>query len=115
MFQRRIGIGRTRPLRETILTLLNSGLWSMEEIACGYRVNPETIQAVLDGTQERVHLPPPERNAAAKAKLTEDDVREARRLYEAGGVTYQKLGERFGVHYTAIMRAVKRTNWKRID
>ncbi len=49
-----------------------------------------------------------------RRKLTEDDVREARRLYAAGGVTYKQLGERFGVHRFVITVAIKGQTWKHV-
>lgn len=48
------------------------------------------------------------------SKLTDDDVREARRLYAAGGTTYKQLGERFKVHRFAITAAIKGQTWKHV-
>lgn len=50
-----------------------------------------------------------------RSVLTENDVREIRRLYAQGGVTYEALGKRYGVHYTTILYAVTRKTWKHID
>jgi hypothetical protein len=41
------------------------------------------------------------------AKLTPDQVREARRLYAAGGISYPKLAERYGMHWRTLRRVVR--------
>ena len=48
------------------------------------------------------------------AKLTEDDVREIRRLYATGQFTQQDLALRFGVSYQTISDIVRRHTWKHI-
>lgn len=47
-------------------------------------------------------------------KLTEDDVREMRRLYAEGGWSYSQLGKRFGVNTSAAYKVVKRLLWKHL-
>ena len=47
------------------------------------------------------------------AKLTDNKVREARRLH-AAGETYHALGQRFGVDRKAIERAVKGLSWSHV-
>lgn len=47
-----------------------------------------------------------------KAKLTEDDVREIRRLYVRGVVGYRSLGQRFGVTAMVVKAIVTRRTWK---
>lgn len=49
------------------------------------------------------------------SKLNEDKVREIRSLYAAGGTSYSKLGEQFGVDFTMIALIVKRKNWKHVQ
>jgi hypothetical protein len=49
-----------------------------------------------------------------RAKLTEDDVREIRRL-RAGGRTIVSLGEQFGVTHNMISRIELRKAWTHID
>lgn len=51
-----------------------------------------------------------ERNGSAK--LTWDQVREIRQLYEIGSTSYGKLGAQFGVHQSTISLIVKRKKWK---
>ena len=45
------------------------------------------------------------------ARLTWDEVREIRRLYERGGISQQGLGDAFSVKQTAISRIVRRVTW----
>lgn len=45
------------------------------------------------------------------AKLTEDKVRRIRKLYAAGGYTYQSLADEYGVSGSAIHNAVIGRNW----
>lgn len=44
-------------------------------------------------------------------KLTEVQVREIRRLYAAGGVTYKELGEVYGVHFVCVGAIIRRVTW----
>ena len=50
------------------------------------------------------------------AKLTENQVREIRNLYQKGvrGFGQQALGQRFGVHRIAIRKIVRREMWKHL-
>lgn len=48
------------------------------------------------------------------AKVTEEDVREMRRLYADGGWTYKQLGERYGLNTTSVCSIVLRQNWAHI-
>ena len=48
------------------------------------------------------------------AKLTEDDAREIRRLYAAGGVTQRELAEMFGITQTNVWYIVHRRAWKHV-
>lgn len=50
----------------------------------------------------------------ASAKLTEDQVREIRKRYAAGGVSLRTLGQEYGVGKSAIHQIVKGRNWKRV-
>ncbi len=47
-------------------------------------------------------------------KLTEAQVIEIRERYADGGITYQSLGEMFGVRVASISRIVKRKYWRHI-
>lgn len=53
--------------------------------------------------------PPGEGNG--QAKLTWEIVERIRREYESGRVTYEMLGERYGVTKVAIMNIMKRRAW----
>lgn len=48
------------------------------------------------------------------AKLTENNVREMRRLYATGALSYRKLARQFGVSYQTISDIVRRKRWKHI-
>jgi hypothetical protein len=52
--------------------------------------------------------------ANGMAKLTEDDVREIRRLYATGNYTLKELAIRFGVSNVAIGYIVWRETWKHV-
>jgi hypothetical protein len=45
------------------------------------------------------------------AKLTEDEVREIRQLHAAGGLSYSQIGRRYGIHFTAVGKIIKRVHW----
>jgi hypothetical protein len=49
-----------------------------------------------------------------RAKLTEDNVREIRRLYATGNFTQRELALHFGVSQKAIWQIVLRTRWKHV-
>jgi hypothetical protein len=49
------------------------------------------------------------------AKLTEENVREIRRLYATGNFTQAELGLQFGVSKAAICDIVRRKTWKHIE
>ena len=48
------------------------------------------------------------------AKLTDDDVRQIRKMYAAGGVSYSALGRKFGVSTVMIGLIVRREKWQHI-
>ncbi len=50
----------------------------------------------------------------AWSKLTEDEVREIRRLHALGGISYVALGKRFDVSETLIRHIVARKQWRHI-
>lgn len=52
--------------------------------------------------------------AQHKAVLTEQDVRDIRTRYAAGGTSYRKLADKYGVDPTTIAAVVKRTSWKHV-
>ena len=49
-----------------------------------------------------------------KATLTEDNVREIRRLYATGNFTQQELALQFGVSQYTICQIVRRETWKHV-
>lgn len=63
----------------------------------------------------RRHGTSPRGERAARARLTEDDVREIRAEYAAGGVSQRELGERYGVGAGAIGKIVRGTRWAHND
>lgn len=56
----------------------------------------------------------PKGSKHSNAKLTENQVREIRRLYAGGKHGYRPLGITFGVDYTTIASIVKRRGWTHI-
>ena len=50
-----------------------------------------------------------------KATVTEADVREIRRLYAAGGVTYRELAQTYNTSITVIYGIVKRRSWRTVQ
>jgi hypothetical protein len=48
------------------------------------------------------------------AKLTESSVKEIRRIYSLGGISYAELGRKFGVCGSSIRDIIIRKNWKHI-
>ncbi len=49
------------------------------------------------------------------AKLTDDAIREIRRLYAAGGFRQQDLADRYGVNQTLIGFIVRRIYWRHVE
>ena len=49
-----------------------------------------------------------------KAKLTEDDVREIRRLYATGNFSHREIAVRFGVHTETVGHIVRRQRWNHV-
>lgn len=49
------------------------------------------------------------------SKLTEDQVREIRRLHAAGGTTQVTLGRQLGVHPSTIWNVVQRRLWTHVE
>ena len=47
-------------------------------------------------------------------KVTEDDVRQLRALYDAGGVGCTTLGRMFGIHEDTARQIAKRKTWKHV-
>lgn len=49
------------------------------------------------------------------AKLSEEDVREIRKLYSGGGYSHSELGKRYGVSKGAISGILSGRNWKGVS
>lgn len=56
---------------------------------------------------------PGERNG--RAKLTDDDVREMRLHYAAGGVSYAQLARKYGVSVSAAQFAITKKTWAHLE
>jgi hypothetical protein len=48
------------------------------------------------------------------SRLTENQVREIRARYAAGGVSYSQLAVEYGTHFSNIGHIIQRRNWKHI-
>ena len=81
----------------------------------GCRTKPESIRRGSD----HWHAHTPEAQACGEqvctAKLTDESVREIRAAYAAGGVSFVKLGKRYGVDQALIARVVHRKSWAHVD
>ncbi len=49
-----------------------------------------------------------------RAKVTEDDVRKMREMYETGNYSQSKLGEIFGLDQTTVSGIIMRVSWKNV-
>lgn len=49
------------------------------------------------------------------AKLTENDVREIRRLYPLGGWSYRKLAAKYSISYSQVEDIIKHKRWKHVQ
>lgn len=52
---------------------------------------------------------------SGRAKVTERDVREIRRLYASGTIGYRRLSQRYGVTPMAVKAIVTRKSWRHVD
>lgn len=79
----------------------------------GARLHPERLAR---GDRSYQHLHPENSRGVrnGRALLTEDDVREIRRLYAMGNITFADLGRQFGVTYNQVSTIVKRKQWTHI-
>lgn len=78
-------------------------------LAARYGVSTRTMGKALRG-ERWAHVgnaQPASLRPTLNAKLTDDDVREIRRLHAASGVSYRQLGQRFGVTCGAVREVVK--------
>lgn len=48
------------------------------------------------------------------SKLTENSVREIRRLYAQGGLTHKSLGQKYGVHPSCITEIINLKSWSHV-
>lgn len=77
---------------------------------------PENLEWVTQTQNNRHAAPliPRLRGEANHSKLTEDQVREIRRRYAAGGVTQQALADEFGVSNPTCNLIIRRIKWKHV-
>jgi hypothetical protein len=55
------------------------------------------------------------RNGNGRAVLTEDQVRQIRKSYKAGGVTMKELGAQYGIRCGHVCYIVNRRIWKYVE
>lgn len=96
---------------------------SASELAREFGVSKGTITHLLRGRSWPKaggpivgrDVPPPDRKPtgerAGHARLTREEVRTIRRMYENGGISQAALGRRFGVSQSQIGRIVKGARW----
>ena len=56
----------------------------------------------------------PKGSQHGRAKITEDDVREIRRLYGTGKYRQKDLADRFGIDQTKVSLIILRKNWAHV-
>lgn len=49
------------------------------------------------------------------SRLTEDQVREIRKLYAEGNYTYKQLGEMFNIHFSTVGYIIQRIRWAHVS
>lgn len=54
-------------------------------------------------------------SANGNSKLEDEQVKEIRALYAAGGTSYRKLGVQFGVSRVTVGRTIKLKNWQHVS
>lgn len=81
----------------------------------GSRIHPERVRRG-DNHPFKLHPEKIQRGEAhSQAKLTENQVREIRQRFVAGGVNYPQLAHEYGVNKATISDIVNRRYWKHID
>lgn len=79
------------------------------------RLHPERLAR---GNRHGSHLHP-ERwahgVAHGRAKVTDDNVREMRHRYAAGGITLQQLATEFGLSAVAVSKIIRRETWTHVN
>jgi len=101
--------------------------WALHTCDNGACVNPAHLyegDALLNAqdaiARGRFHSGPiPQRNTAggtrhALAKLSEADALEIRHLYSQGGISQEKLAQRFGIGQSRVSAVIRRRTWKHI-
>jgi hypothetical protein len=51
---------------------------------------------------------------SSSAKLTEEQVRQIRQRYAAGGISQQKLAEEYGLKQAALGELIRRETWRHV-
>lgn len=64
-----------------------------------------------DGTLEAEREPLPFRTAP---RLTEKDVKNIRKNYSKGGITYNQLAVKYSVHPATIGKIIRRQVWRKV-
>ena len=100
----------TQPRR--LLKVKNGYVW----LRLGPRKYRARVRDLVDAAFGLDRPPTPKRIARGekngRAKLTEDDVREIRRLHAEGGSSQRFLAAKFGVSQPAIRKILKGETWK---
>lgn len=69
-----------------------------------------TLDAIAHGT-----MVPLQGEANGRAKLTETEIAEIRRIYAVGGISQRELGTRFDVDHGTVGRIIRREIWTHIS
>lgn len=91
-----------------------AGEYNTYELGEIYGVSNKAISYIVRG-EHYAWLPGPVSLENASLKLTEDAVREIRRLYATGEYSYRELGDLYGVSRDTIGDVVTRKSWYHVD
>ena len=104
---------------------IESGMWVRHTCDHRWCVNPNHLvcgtpqqnghdKSLRDPRLFKGEYHDPTRWSGQHSVLTDDDVREIRRIYVAGGVAQLELGERYGISQSAVSKIVRRRNWPHV-
>lgn len=103
-----------------IRRLAATGKYTYVELAAKFGFSTSQISSIVLGRSWK-HLPFDGKRKFGNygdrhpfAKLSEDSVREIRKLHSHGKCTQRQLADLFGVSEITIWRAINRTQWKHV-
>jgi hypothetical protein len=78
---------------------------------------PENLEwlSLTENIRHASKIIPRLRGEANRSKLTENDVRQMRTLYAAGGITLDQLSAKFGVSGVTCHNIIRRRKWAHVE